>query len=62
MHSLYQWEYLLRYGLTDNLEFRIFSNGFTAQASKGKQAATTGYSPLAFSLRNLEIDLKGPAD
>ena len=43
---VYQWEYLLRYGLTDNLEFRIFSNGFTAQASQGKQPATTGYSPL----------------
>jgi len=37
--------------LTDNLEFRIFSNGFTAQAAKGKQAATTGYSPLAFDFK-----------
>ncbi len=43
---IYQWEYLLRYGLTDNLEFRIFSNGLTAQAAMAKQKATTGYSPL----------------
>jgi Putative MetA-pathway of phenol degradation len=48
---IYQWEYLLRYGLTDNLEFRIFSNGFTAQAGQGKQTATTGYSPLAFDFK-----------
>ncbi len=49
--GIYQWEYLLRYGLTDNLEFRIFSNGFTAQARQGKQPATTGYSPLAFDFK-----------
>ncbi len=49
--AIYQWEYLLRYGLTDNLEFRIFSNGLTAQARQGKQAATTGYSPLAFDFK-----------
>jgi hypothetical protein len=48
---IYQWEYLLRYGLTDNLEFRIFSNGFSARASQGKQPATTGYSPLAFDFK-----------
>jgi len=48
---IYQWEYLIRYGLTDNLEFRIFSNGLTAQAPKGKQSATTGYSPLAFDFK-----------
>jgi len=48
---IYQWEYLLRYGLTDNLEFRIFSNGLTARAPIGKQAGTTGYSPLAFDFK-----------
>ena len=47
---IYQWEFLLRYGLTDNLEFRIFSNGFTAQAAHGKHA-TTGFSPLAFDFK-----------
>ena len=49
--KIYQWEYLLRYGLTDNLEFRIFSNGLTAQARQGKQTATSGYSPLAFDFK-----------
>jgi hypothetical protein len=48
---IYQWEFLLRYGLTDNLEFRIFSNGFTAQAAQGRQPATTGFSPLAFNFK-----------
>jgi hypothetical protein len=48
---VYQWEYLVRYGLTDNLEFRIFSNGFTAQAKQGKQPGTTGISPLAFDFK-----------
>ena len=48
---IYQWEYLLRYGLTDNLEFRLFSNGLTYQAGQGKQPAITGYSPLAFDFK-----------
>ena len=47
----YQWEYLMRYGLTDNLEFRIFSNGLTYQSAKGKQPAVTGFSPLAFDFK-----------
>ncbi len=49
--KIYQWEYLLRYGMTDNLEFRIFTNGLTAQSAMGKQKATTGYSPLAFDFK-----------
>ena len=44
----YNWEFLLRYGLTDNLELRIFSNGLTATKGKG---ATTGFSPLAFDFK-----------
>ncbi len=44
----YNWEYLIRYGLTDNLEFRIFSNGLTA--TKGKNG-TVGASPLAFDFK-----------
>jgi hypothetical protein len=47
----YQWEYLIRYGLTDNIEFRIFSNGLTAQAKQGRQPAVTGYAPLAFDFK-----------
>ncbi len=48
---IYQWDYLIRYGLTDNLEFRIFSNGLTTRAQQGKQPATTGFSPLAFDFK-----------
>lgn len=45
---LYNWEFLLRYGLTDRLELRMFSNGYTVQ---GAPSATTGFSPLAFDLK-----------
>lgn len=44
----YNWEFLLRYGVTDNLEFRIFSNGLTVQGDPG---STTGFSPLAFDFK-----------
>ena len=48
---LYQWEYLIRYGLTDNLEFRVFSNGITHQAGQGDQPGFTGYQPLAIDFK-----------
>ena len=44
----YNWEYLFRYGMTDNLEFRIFSNGLTA--TRGRRG-TVGFSPLAFDFK-----------
>jgi hypothetical protein len=44
----YNWEFLVRYGMTDNLELRIFSNGLTATKGKG---GTTGFSPLAFDFK-----------
>jgi len=43
--SQWNWEYLLRYGLTDNIEFRLFSNGLTAQSG------VTGFSPIAFDTK-----------
>jgi hypothetical protein len=43
--SQWNWEYLLRYGLTDNIEFRLFSNGLTAIPG------ATGFSPLAFDTK-----------
>lgn len=49
--SMYQWEYLLRYGLTDNLEFRVFSNGITHQSGSGDQSSILGYQPLAFDFK-----------
>lgn len=44
----YNWEFLFRYGLTDNLEFRLFSNGYT---SAGAPLSTTGFSPLVFDVK-----------
>ncbi len=43
--SQWSWEYLLRYGLTDNIEFRLFSNGL------GAMPGATGFSPLAFDAK-----------
>lgn len=48
--SSYQWDYLARYGLTDNLEFRLFSNGFAVAETKGGHT-TTGVAPLAFDFK-----------
>ena len=41
-------EFLLRYGLTDNIEARIFGNGISWQG--GKDSAT-GFSPIAFDTK-----------
>lgn len=43
--SQWNWEYLLRYGVTDNIEFRVFSNGLTVESG------TTGFSPIAFDTK-----------
>jgi hypothetical protein len=48
---IYQWEYLIRYGLTDNLEFRVFSNGLSEQGGNGQQREFVGYQPLAFDFK-----------
>jgi hypothetical protein len=45
---VYNWEFLLRYGLTDWLELRLFSNGYSSIYTKTK---TTGFSPLAFDMK-----------
>ena len=47
----YQWESLIRYGLTDNLEFRLFSNGLTDQGSHGNQPGFVGFQPLAIDFK-----------
>jgi hypothetical protein len=44
----YNWETLLRYGLTDNLEIRLFTNGLTVR--KGS-SPTSGFSPVAFDVK-----------
>jgi hypothetical protein len=40
--------YLLRYGITDNVEFRLFGNGLTHVAGP---VPTTGFSPLNLDLK-----------
>ena len=60
----YNSDFLLRYGLTDNVEFRLFSNGFTYEkihpatfttpngtVTQSKGFNTSGFSPLAFDLK-----------
>ncbi|MGE5192179.1 MAG: transporter [Deltaproteobacteria bacterium] len=44
----YFTQYLLRYGLTDAVEFRVFGNGIT---SVGGPRPTTGFSPLNLDLK-----------
>jgi hypothetical protein len=45
----YSTQFLLRYGLTDHLELRLFGLGFAA-ILRGPQR-TTGFSPIAFDLK-----------
>ena len=44
----YNWEFLIRYGLTDDLEFRLFSPGLSATMGRPH---TTGFSPLTFDFK-----------
>ena len=47
----YNAEFLLRMGLTDRFEFRLYSSGFTWQAAGLGAGATTGFSPLIFDTK-----------
>lgn len=49
--AAYNAEFLLRMGLTDRFEFRIFSSGFTWQAAGFGMGETTGFSPLTFDTK-----------
>ncbi|NCA11642.1 hypothetical protein EBR56_07515 [bacterium] len=49
--STYNWDYLLRVGLTDRVEFRFFGNGLTAAAAGLGAAATSGFSPVVFDTK-----------
>ncbi len=46
--AAYVAPYLLRYGLTDNVEFRLFGNGVTRV---GGASPTTGFSPLNLDMK-----------
>lgn len=47
----YNAEFLLRMGLTDRFEFRIYSSGFTWQGAGLGMGETTGFSPLVFDTK-----------
>lgn len=47
----YNAEFLLRLGLTDRFEFRLYSSGLTWQAAGLGMDATTGFSPLIFDTK-----------
>jgi len=49
--AAYNWEYLLRIGLTDRVEFRLFGNGLTATPAGLGEGATSGFSPLVFDTK-----------
>jgi len=46
--SSYSWAFMTRYGITDYLEFRIFSSGLTVQ---DEPDPVTGFYPLAFDVK-----------
>jgi hypothetical protein len=55
----YSFGYLLRFGLTDRVEFRLFSNGLTYQAAfKGNKDTGVGPSPATTGAAPLYIDFK----
>lgn len=47
----YNAEFLLRFGLTDRVELRLFSNGVTVEKQKGQPK--TGMAPLAWDLKTM---------
>lgn len=44
----YNWEFLLRYGLTDRVELRLYSQGLSVQ---GSPQPATGFAPLTFDTK-----------
>src|SRR5262245_45260897 len=44
----YLWPFLLRFGLTDNVEFRVFANGLTSTFGAD---GVTGFAPLALDFK-----------
>lgn len=46
--TAYAWPFLFRYGVTDDVESRLFANGLTSVLSGD---SVTGFSPLAFDLK-----------
>ena len=47
----WSWSFLMRSGLTDDVELRIFSNGPTVMAAADGEPAIEGFQPLAFDIK-----------
>ncbi len=47
----WNWEYLVRIGVTDRVEFRVFSNGLTYSEPFGQSAAYTALAPLVLDTK-----------
>lgn len=55
----YSYGYLLRFGLTDRVEFRLFSNALTYQAAfKGNKSTGVGPSPATTGWSPIYVDFK----
>lgn len=55
----YSYGYLLRFGLTDRVEFRLFSNGLTYQSAfQGNKSTGVGPSPASTGWSPLYVDFK----
>lgn len=55
----YMFDYLIRFGLTDRVEFRLFSNGLTYEAAyKGNPYTGVGPSPAVTGASPIFIDFK----
>ncbi|MSR31394.1 MAG: transporter [Gemmataceae bacterium] len=50
--TVYNWKYLLRYGVTDEVEFRLLGNGLTATfPDEPCERRTSGFAPLVFNIK-----------
>lgn len=47
----YSYPFLIRHGITDDVELRLFSNGLTAFGPQDETGRLTGFSPLVFDMK-----------
>ena len=47
----YTFPFLIRHGITDDVELRLFSNGLTAYGPQDDTGRLTGFSPLVFDMK-----------
>jgi len=57
--GVYNSQMLYRYGVTDNWEFRLFTDGLQVQTSGPDQSQYVGFSPIAFDMKiHLQDEVK----